>query len=190
MALTASDLHVVAGYSNHRRYRVRPRLLAYWLEHMLDSGVTLTVVQHTLGDRAPDLDADKDPNLKHVNLISLRGGAEQEVWLQHALYNVGFSRLPDTARWVAWADTDLFFVRKDWATETLHMLQHHRIGQAWTHSVDLDPNGNVIANEWSNLVDRSFCAAWHRGDVEPLTTRAMLGAGSTTDWRRHTGFMW
>jgi hypothetical protein len=190
MSLQSSDLHVVAGYSNHRRYQVRPRLLKLWLQHMLDSGVTLTVVQHTLGDRAHDLDPDKDPNLKHVNLVSLRGGPEQEIWLQHALYNVGFSRLPEDAKFVAWQDTDLFYIRDDWPLETLHMLQHHRIGQTWTHSVDLDPNGNVIANEWDNLIDRSFCAAWHRGDVEPLTTRAMLGAGSTTDWRRHTGFGW
>jgi hypothetical protein len=190
MSLSPSDLHVVAGYSNHRRYQVRPRLLKYWLEHMLDSGVSLTIVQHTLGERAHDLDPATDPNLDHVNLISLRGGPEQEIWLQHGLYNVGISRLPDGAKWVAWMDTDVWFSRKDWAIESLHMLQHYRIGQPWATAVDLDPNGNVVPNEWGRTVDRSFSAAWREGHVEPVVSRAMLRPVGSQDSGSHTGYCW
>lgn len=190
MPLSPSDLHVVAGYSNHRRYAVRPRLLNLWLEYILDCGVSLTIVQHTLGERAPDLDPETNPHLRRVNLVNLRGPAQYEIWLQYALYNVGFSRLPDTAKYICWQDTDVQHIRSDWVMETLHMLQHHRLGQTWASAVDLDPKQNAVKNEWGNWVDRSFCAAWRAGDIDAAPSKAMLQKGSTADWRSHTGYSW
>jgi hypothetical protein len=196
--LSPDMLHVVAAYNNPRRYAVRPRLLLnHWLPPLLESGARVTIAQHTIGARAHDLDPEKDPILKHVNLVNIRGGAEQELWLQHALYNAAIARLPEDAQYICWQDTDIVHLQPSWVADALHMLQTHRVGQTWTHAIDLDPTGNVARNEWGNDVDRSFCAAWLAGDVRacngayaPNTTRALLPESKDRDWRQHTGASW
>lgn len=190
----ASLLDVVGAYSNPRRYAVRGRLLRQWISDTLDSGARVTVVEHAFGDRPYELAAEDHP---HVRLVQVRGGPEHEVWLQHALYNRGAASLPDDARYVCWQDCDVRHMRADWACETVHMLQHCRVGQTWTHAVDLDPHGNVARNEWGNDVDRSFCAAWLAGDVKiapgcyaPRQSRALLDHDEPKDWRSHSGYSW
>lgn len=193
--MRADQLHVIGAYSNPRRYQVRPKLLRPWVEHMLDSGVTLTLVVHNFGERDCDFDPHEFPGVK---MIELRGGPEHELWLQYALYNHGlYAAMNAGAKYLCFQDTDIRFTRKDWAAETLHMLQHHPVGQTWTTSADLGPDGSVIPNEWGNWVDRSFCAAWKAGDVEITdgpyaqpVTKAMIAADRKRDWRQHTGYSW
>jgi hypothetical protein len=192
-----NSLNVVAAYSNHRRYNVRLKLFKEWLDFTLDSGVSITVVQHTLGERPHEINIDSVPNTKFINLVNLRGGPEYEIWLQYALYNVGFSRLPENAKYTCWQDTDIRHQNRSWVMDTLHMLQHHKVGQTWTHSVDLGPDGNIIPNDWGNEVDRSFCAAFLAGDVDPgngpyspKMSKALLDNNRKKDYRSHTGFSW
>jgi hypothetical protein len=196
--MKTQDLHVVGAYSNPNQYATPKRLLRQWVSDTLDGGVSLTLVEHQTGEHPWDFAKD-DPLFAHVNLVQVRGGAQHLLWLQHALYNRGIATLPETAKGICWQDTDIKHQRSDWATETLHMLQHYRVGQTWTNSVDLDPNGNVATNEWGNDVDRSFCAAWLAGDVDPKdgpyappVSRALLPKREEgkRDWRSHTGYSW
>jgi hypothetical protein len=191
-------LHVIGVYSNPRRYKARSRLLREWINNSLDSGVCLTVVEHAFGERPYEFEP-AEPALTPTNLVQVRGGPEHELWLKEGLINYGISHLPETAKYVCWEDTDIKHERGDWAAETVHMLQHYRVGQTWTHSVDKDPNGNIARNEWGNDVDRSFCAAWLAGDIDPLAdnygnllvqSRALLANKSERDWRQHYGYSW
>jgi hypothetical protein len=195
--MDSKSLNVVAAYSNHRRYNVRLKLFKEWLEHTLDSGVTVTVAQHTLGEREHEITESSVPNIKHINLVNLRGGPEYEIWLQHALYNVAISRLNEDSKYVCWQDTDIKHLNKNWAMDTLHMLQTHRVGQTWTHSIDLGPEGNIVSNDWGNDVDRSFCAAYKNGDIDPgngpyapKMSKALLPKKDKMDYRSHTGYSW
>jgi hypothetical protein len=189
----ASDLYVVGAYSNPRRYETPLKLCRKWITDTLDSGVNVTLVEHAFGERPYAFDPAEFPQ---VNIVQVRGGAEHELWLQHALYNRGIATLPDSANYICWQDTDVKHMRSDWAVETVHMLQHHRVGQTWTHSYDLDPSGNITPNEWNNWVDRSFCAAYLAGEVDPQQgpygptfCRALLPE-CERDWRSHTGYSW
>jgi hypothetical protein len=156
--LSPSDLHVVAVYSNPRRFVSIVRLLHQFIPRMLASGVSLTIVEHAFGDR--EFEFSKGcAELAGVNHVQARGGANHELWIKEALIKIGVRTLPDNWKYLAWVDSDVHFLREDWALETLHMLQHHRLGQPWTHAIDLDPHGNVMRNEWGNDVDRSFAAA-------------------------------
>jgi hypothetical protein len=182
-------LHVVGVYSNPRRYASRIRLLHEWIEHMLDSGVSLTVVEHAFGDRPYELPPSSDV----IDIVQVRGGAEHELWLKEGLVNMGFARLPDNAKYLCWEDADIRHVDKNWAAETIEMLQHHRVGQTWSHSMDLGPRNECVKNEWGSDVDRSFSAAWLAGDVEMLPeaySRALLANKSEKDWRQHVGYSW
>lgn len=191
-AIQASDLHVIGVYSNPQRYAVRPRLLREWLPKVMRSGACITVVEHAFGDRSYEFDQAEMPG---VTLIQVRG--VQEHWLQYALYNLGISRLPDHARYICVQDTDVEHTRQDWAVETIHMLQHHKVGQTWASAVDLNPSLDAEPNEHKTWVDRSFCAAFLAGDVKigtgpycPDFSRVMLPTTKQTDWRSHTGYSW
>lgn len=191
-------LHVIGVYSNPRRYKARSRLLREWISNSLDSGVHLTVVEHAFGERPYEIGKDE---FKHLNLLQIRGGPEHELWLKEGLINYGIAHLPENAKYVCWEDTDIAHERGDWASETVHMLQHYRVGQTWTHSYDKGPNGNVVRNEWGNDVDRSFSAAWLAGDIKddpgeyqganvPKQSRALLENKGEIDYRQHYGFSW
>ena len=195
--MRADLLHVVGVYSNPRRFASRLRLAREWIEHMHESGVRLILVQHAFGERPYDFDAD-DPLLRGVNLVSLRGGPEHELWLKEGLVNAGFARVPEEAKYLCWEDADVRHVRSDWAAETVHMLQHYRVGQTWAQTIDLGPQGEVMTNEWGHDVDRSFCAAWLAGDIDEPTdgygqpqSRALFARRTgEKDWRQHYGYSW
>jgi hypothetical protein len=191
-------LHVVAVYSNPRRYASRERLARAFIAQMVASGVRLTFVEHAFGERPYVF----QPEPGFV-LIQVRGGANQELWIKEALQKIGVRTLPQDWQYLALIDADISFTRPDWAAETVHMLQHHRVGQPWSHSVDLGPNGEVMRNEWGNDADRSFSAAWAAGDVAVgaadyappgqaarAPSRALLTNPAQKDWRQHYGYAW
>jgi hypothetical protein len=196
-------LHVVGVYYNHRPdmlldpRHTRLRLLHEWTARLLDTpDVDLTIVEHTIGERQYEL-SPEDPRMRHVRLIQVRGGAEQEVWLSWALLNVGFARLPDSAQYLCWQDTDIMHYRNDWATCTVDMLQLHRVGQTWTDSIDVGPRGEQVPDEWGNMVNRSFSAAWRDGDIPGLmgehygqsqSLAITQPQGKKKDMRAHPGY--
>ncbi|MCW4589715.1 hypothetical protein NO263_03875 [Gluconacetobacter entanii] len=196
--LKPSDLHVVSVFSNNRRWRSRERLLRRFIPHMQASGVTLTMVEHVMGERDFVLDPD-DPALAGVRLFQVRGDSRQENWLKEGLIRYGVSRLPADAKYLAVIDADVFFQRQDWALATLDMLQVHRVGQPWSYSVDLGPDENPVCDEHGRQMDRSFCAAWAAGDI--IVTDEDYGIGQSSaqwlldperkrDWRQHYGYAW
>jgi hypothetical protein len=194
--MRADLLHVVLVYSNPRRFASRIRLIIETVHFMLNSGVRLTLVEHAFGERPFQFDR-ASPDMRDVNLVQVRGGANQELWIKEALIKCGVRTLPHDWKYLAWIDGDCKFVRPDWAKEAVHMLQHHRVGQPWSHSVDLGPNGEVMRNEWGNDADRSFSAAWMAGDVSVSAedygqqpSRAMLKNPNKKDARQHYGYAW
>lgn len=197
---TAQDLHVVAVFNNPRRWKSRERLLRKFIPHMLDSGVTLHLADHAFGER-DHVFAEGDPLMRHVHHLRLRGGADHELWIKEALQKAVIRRFAEGVRYVALIDADVFYQDPNWATETLHMLQHHRVGQTHSHSIDLDVQGRPLVNEWGNVLDRSFCQAWVDGDV--AVVRDDYGVGqplslallerrerSLVTTGQHYGFAW
>lgn len=194
--MRADLLHVVLVYSNPRRFLSRTRLFLETIQFMLASGVRLTVVEHAFGDRPFEL-VRGSAEMHDINLVQLRGGADQELWIKEALILAGVRSLPHDWKYVAWIDADCTFVNKNWASEAVQLLQHYRVIQPWSHSIDLGPNGEVMTNEWGNDADRSFAAAWVAGDVSMTgenygqqPSRAMLVNPGKKDWRSHFGYAW
>ncbi len=143
-------LHVVTAIANPIRWQSRTRLYRHFEEHMLDSGVRLTVVECAYGDRPHEF-AD-NPHITHVPVR-----ARSLLWTKENLLNIGLSRLPQDWRHAAWIDADITFRRPDWATETVHALQQYDIVQAWSDCYDLGPNDEHLQ------VHRSFCRLAHEG---------------------------
>ena len=125
--MSPNQLHVVTAVSNPCRYQSRYRLYADFAKHMADSGVTLTTVEAVFGDRNPEIEG-----AIHVSI-------QDELWHKENLLNIGISRLPRECKYVSWIDADVEFIHPDWATETLHALQHYDIVQPFSTALDLGP---------------------------------------------------
>jgi hypothetical protein len=134
--MDARALHVIAARFNPIRWQAPERHYRDWAQHMLDSGVSLTVVELQYGER-PFVAA-----LPGVNHVGVR--AASPVWAKENLINLGLARLPE-AEYVCWCDADVFFEKPGWAGETLHALQLYRIVQPWSQAIDRGPHGEIFA---------------------------------------------
>jgi hypothetical protein len=89
-----SDLHVVCAIFNPIRWASRKTLYQAFEEHMLDSGVSLTLVECALGGRPFEL-AER-PHITHVPVR-----ARTLAWNKENLINLGIQRLPEQAHRLA-----------------------------------------------------------------------------------------
>ncbi len=148
--MQANLLHVVTAIANPLRWTSRIRLYRAFERHMLDSGVQLTVVECSYGDRPHELSGT--PGVRHVPVR-----ARTLVWTKENLLNLGVAQLPDSAKYIAWIDADVLFRNPGWAAETVQALQIHDVVQPWSDCYDLGPRGEHLQ------VHRSFCRQWQDG---------------------------
>lgn len=122
----SSPLHVISAHFNPNRYRARPKLAQAFEKHCTDSGAIPWTVELALRDRHFEVTDHNNPH--H---IQLRG--ESELWYKENLGNIATRHLPFDAENIAFVDGDFLFTRADWATETVHMLQHYDAVQMFHH---------------------------------------------------------
>jgi hypothetical protein len=173
--MSRDQLHVVTARFNPLRWQVPHRHYVDWVEHILDSGAKLTVVEVQYGKRAFSC------ALPHVNHVGLR--ADSWAWSKECALNEGIKRLPD-AEYIAWGDADVWHRKSDWAGEVVEHLQHYRVIQTWSRALDLGPNDELIG------VHNSFCNQYLEG--------APLVADGNRFWTfdggyatyPHSGYFW
>lgn len=171
-------LWIVAVVSNPQRYHARYELFHRFRRHMEQSGVNLMVVEGAFGERPHEITEHGNPRHVQVRLT-------EEMWHKESLINLGVSRIPSDWKYVAWIDADVGFLREDWATETVHQLQHYDVIQMFEHAIDLGPEGEPMA-----CYD-SFMSCWQKG--KPRYTPSPDGdpyyeAPKGPYW--HSGFAW
>ena len=175
-------LHVVTMRANPLRWRVPDEIYRRWAQHMLGSGVSLTVVECQFGERPFDCEI---PGVNHIGVRT-----NSPVWQKERCINIGIASLPQDWQYVAWIDSDIFFRRPDWAAETVHALQIYDVVQPWSDCYDLGPNDEHMQ------LHRSFCRMWmdgepirqlgpykfsHPGYAWAATRRAIDGVGGLLD---------
>jgi hypothetical protein len=175
--MRADLLHVVAVYSNPIRWESRRRVHAAFEEHMLDSGVHLTTVECAYGERPFELE-------DHPSINRVRVRAKTILWTKENLINIGISRLPQSWKYVAWIDADVFFRKPGWAIETVHALQHYDVVQPWSDAYDLGPKDEHLQSH------KSFCRQlWHGLPVVPQGKQWWKSDGGPYDYA-HSGYAW
>ncbi len=145
-------LYVITPISNPQRFRSRYELYRQFEKHMEESGAILYTVEMAFGGREFEI-TDPD-NPRHVQV---RG--PHVLWYKENLINIGITRLPADWQCVAWIDSDVKFVREDWAQETLHQLQHHEIVQLWSQLQDVSPDYEQLPTKYPF----SWCYNWLNG---------------------------
>jgi hypothetical protein len=169
-------LHVFGVRSNPIRWRAPDLAARRWIEHMLDSGVRLHLVEVQYGE-TPFVFAD----ISHVDHIGLR--ARTWCWSKENALNIGIQRAPD-AKYICWSDTDVIHRRSGWAAETVYALQQYDVVQPWSDAYDLGPADEHIQHHVS------FCSRFHKGlPVAPAAERFWKFDGGPYDYP-HSGYAW
>lgn len=171
MSFSASQLHVVAVVSNPLRTRSRVALTRAFCEQQLAAGVSLTLVECALGERGFDFE-HLDPR---INFVGVRHTTI--CWHKESLINIGVSRLPRDARYIAWIDADISFRWSTWPTDIIHALQQFSVIQPWETALDLGPHNEVLE------VHTSFAALFVQGKPIFPTWRKGYTFG-------HPGYCW
>lgn len=176
-------LDVIAVVSNPVRYRARYDLFRAFQEHVKEAGARLTIVEMAFGNRPFEI---TQPNT--AQQVQVRSATE--MWHKENLVNIGMSRLPRDARYIAWVDADLTFARHDWVQETIQQLQHYSIVQMFSEAHDLDPTGHILNTFRSfgyshvNRITRKKGSGYYGG----------VPAGTPTNdkvaYWHHPGFAW
>jgi hypothetical protein len=179
--MDASLLHVVAVIYNPLRWQSRIALYKQFREHMLDSGVKLTVVECAFGQRPWEL--AEDPHVRHVPVR-----ADTLAWNKEGLVNLGIQRLPADAKYIAWIDADVEHRNRNWASDTVHALQQYAVVQTWSEALDLGPQGEPMEVKGFH-VQTSFAKVWREmGDIKPWSGKE--GAYSKSMAYPHPGYSW
>lgn len=150
------QLHVVTVISNPQRYKRRYELYREFAKRVADAGATLWTVELAFGERPHAVTDSSDPH--HIQVTG-----SHELWLKENLMNLGVARLPSKWEYVALIDADLNFVRSDWATETIHQLQHHPVVQMYSEVSHLSPLYESLGK------GVSFVEAWNQGKLLKTT---------------------
>lgn len=170
--MDAKFLHVITPYFNPIRWESRPRVHAEFENHMIESGVKLTTVECAYGERPFEL-------LDREGVQRVRVRTNSLVWNKENLINLAISRLPDDAKYICWSDGDIHHRNPQWASDTVHALQHYQIIQPWADAYDLGPQGQHMQSH------KSFCRLWYLGC--PVVPPAGLHKDKCHPFWKHDG---
>lgn len=182
-----SPLYIVSVIYNPIRYRSRWKLYEDFKRMVEKSGAILYTAEVAFGERKFVVTEPNNPH--HLQLRTTN-----ELWLKENIINLLIQRLPLDWKYVAWIDADVTFTRGDWANETLHQLQHYKIIQMWTESINLSAQYEQIQNFksfiwcWQNNIPNrsidqySVSHYWHPGYAWAITKDAYNNLGGLIDW--------
>lgn len=135
-----APLHVVTTLFNSARYRTRWKHYEDFAKMCSEQpSVKLLTVEVAFGER--------DHVVMDGNVLRLR--TTHELWLKENGINVGVNHLPTDAKYIAWVDADVRFVRDDWANETLQRLQHYAVVQMWSQYQDFTADHELVGTAFS-----------------------------------------
>jgi hypothetical protein len=130
-------LYVVTVVEDPLRWRSRYRNYWKFESECQKGGAILYTVELAFGGRAFEVTEANNP--RH---LQLRG--HDEILHKENALSLGIARLPVEAKYIATLDADIQFSRPDWAQETLHLLQHYKVLQMFSHSMDLGPENQPL----------------------------------------------
>lgn len=175
--MRADLLHVVTCVANPIRWDSRVRLAKQAISSWVADGARVTVVECAYGARPFEL-----ADMPGINHVAVR--ARTMVWNKECLLNIGISRLPADANYIATLDADVTFRKPSWAAETVHALQLYPVVQPWSDAYDLGPHDEHMA------AHKSFCRLYHEG--KPVVANGpnfWKFDGGPYDYS-HSGYAW
>lgn len=163
MSFADHKLHIAVPYVNPLRSRNRERLMLDFVSRMeKDPQVVLYVGEIAFGDR--DFLVTRPDNPRHF-----RFRTNAELWHKERLINLLTQRFDLGWKYGGYWDGDFSMSRLDWATETIHQLQHFPWVQPFSSLVDTNDVHHLF-KPWP-----SFAYRYHRDDFVMPSGYALPG---------------
>lgn len=166
---------------NPIRWESRKVLTKAAVQHVLDSGSQVTLVECAIGERPFE-----HSGIPGVNFVGVRASGDSLVWTKECLQMIGIqsaSRLG--ADYFHLMDADIIYRRPYWPSEIVQTLQHNMVIQPWEHCYDLGPQGQHLE------VHTSLGSLFHQNKpimqgpkCGPNTPYRFGHPGYSTAWRR------
>ena len=178
--MRSDTLHIVTAIANPIRWKSRIALarqaIAGWLS---EPNVAVTLVECAYGGRGYDLADLAGPRVTHVPVR-----ATTLAWNKENLLNIGVSRLPADAAFIATFDADIAFRKSGWASEVIAALDLYPVVQPWQNAYDLGPNDSHLQTHVS------FASLWHGAKpVVASSGKFWKFQGGPYDYS-HSGYAW
>lgn len=179
------NLYVVTMMENPLRWLARYRNYWNFHRHVEGAGALLYTTEIAFGERQFEITASDNP--RHLQLRS-----SHELWHKENALNLLINRLPPEAKYIAWIDADVKFVRPDWVQETLHQLQHYDVVQMFSHAQDVGPDYEPVNStpgfiyEWMNKQP----SPEHPTFGEDIPVHGDSAGSSPGILKSHPGFAW
>lgn len=170
-------LYVITTVFNPIRYKTRWKLYEDFAKMVEEAGAILYTAEVTFGERFPAVTDSTNP--KHIQIRT-----SNEFWMKENILNLIMNRLPADWKYVAWIDADVTFSRDDWANETLHQLQHHKMVQMFSQAHDISSDYEIV-NE-----SRSFMWCYYNDTPEITKAGYYYPAAVKGQYYWHPGFAW
>jgi len=176
-------LYALVPLTNFWRYKNRWKHFLRSIEHFVQSGAVVYVIEAALHERdhavdefmphrmfadapaiANDLAADcrhDDPYRGQHRYIRLRKHEDDGLWLKENLIAVARRYLPSDAKYFCMLDGDIRFGRPNWVSECLALLQEFKVLQMFSAAHDLDADYQVVGTR------PSFITQWLTGKQLP-----------------------
>lgn len=175
-----SKLYVIAVVSNPARFAKRYKLFQEFCERMgCEKYVELVTIELQQKNRAFITDS----------LLKIR--TNDEIWYKENMVNIAVRYLPHDWEYVAWIDTDIEFQNKDWALETIELLQTYKIVQMFSHAIDMGDRKETLhvhtgfAYQYVNgetWKPAKYGTQWHPGYAWACTRDAFDNIGGLIDY--------
>jgi hypothetical protein len=164
--------------SNPEMYKSRYDLYHKFAAELLRHDVVLITVEVAFGDRHFEVTQAGNPN--HVQLRTW-----DILWAKENALNIGISRLPESAQYIGWIDSDIQFVNMDWVQAGIHALQKYMIIQPWSECIDKGPAGQAMEQH------TSFCSLYiKKGRAAVLAGESGAYYGTVGSTFGHPGYAW
>lgn len=178
--ISSEKLYVISVISNPKRYAKRYQLSTEFdMEMARHPNVEHYKVEMAYGNRPFEVTDPHNP--KHIRVRS-----KQELWHKENLINIGIQHLPADAKYIAWIDADVRFMRYDWVEETIQQLQHYPIVQMFSHATLLGPTHAPD----HHAISFAYAYAKSQASFDPKFKTEQLRFGNYGGTPYKTGLAW
>jgi hypothetical protein len=160
-------LYCVVPVFNAQRFKARWKHAVRAIEHFVNAGAVVYVVEVAFGERehaledfmphkveaiCPPIQDELLANCRHDDVnrglhryIKLR--TNQVLWLKENAINIGVNHLPRDWKYMCMLDADIAFAKPNWVADCIQQLQHYKVLQMFSQAHDLDAGYQVLGTK-------------------------------------------
>lgn len=183
-------LHLIVPYFNYTSSINRKESTLRFIErYRCDENVIIIVAECVLRGRSPELSdvfCCDDPHTYYLEIT------DDPLWIKESLINVVYQRNESEIKYLAWVDSDITFLNKKWASETIEILKSNDIAQLFQSAVHIGPEDDAYKIEYGFAYSHlktdiehkggNKLGYWHPGFAWACTKEAFERMGGAPDW--------